>query len=138
MFDSAVLPEDSLRLTFAVSNVEGNYVRGLTRATGVNGDAILTGDTFKANFTGGRIGNLIARGGSALIPNLHQTGTVGLFAVHIDGAMTDAMTLIDMKPLGYATKFGIDPRQTGGSASADLSFKVPMLADLPWTRWASR
>ncbi len=131
MLDQDILPEDSLKVTFGVANIEGTYVKGLTHATGVSGDAILTGDTFKANFTGGRIGNLIARSGSALIPNLHQTGTVGQFAVHIDGAMTDVMTLIDMKPLGYATKFGIDPRQTGGSASADLSFKVPMLADLP-------
>ena len=45
--------------------------------------------------------------------------------------MPDIMTLIDMKPLGYATRFGIDPRQTGGTAGADLAFQVPMLADLP-------
>jgi hypothetical protein len=35
-----------------------------------------------------------------------------------------------MKPLGYPTRFGIDPKQTGGNASADLAFKVPMLADV--------
>ena len=28
-------------------NIEGNYVKGLTHATGVTGDAVLTGDTFK-------------------------------------------------------------------------------------------
>jgi hypothetical protein len=36
-----------------------------------------------------------------------------------------------MKPLNYPTKFGIDPKTTGGRASADLMFTVPMLADLP-------
>ena len=56
---------------------------------------------------------------------------MGQFGVHIDGAMPDVMTLIDMKPLNYPTKFGIDPKTTGGQASADLAFKVPMLADLP-------
>jgi AsmA-like C-terminal region/Protein of unknown function len=131
MLDQNILPEDSLKLTFAMNGIEGNYVSGLTHATGVMGDAILTGDTFKANFTSGQIGPLNASRGSALILNLHQQGTVGQFGVHIDGAMPDVMVLIDMKPLNYPTKFGIDPKTTGGRASADLMFNVPMLADLP-------
>jgi hypothetical protein len=43
--------------------------------------------------------------------------------------MPDVMALIDMKPLNYPTKFGIDPKTTGGRAAADLMFTVPMLAD---------
>ncbi len=131
VLDKAIMPEESLKLTFGMRELEGRYVNGLTHATGVNGDAVMTGDTFRASFSSGRIGTLTASKGAALIPNLHQTGTVGLFNVHIDGAMTDVMTLIDMKPLNYPTKFGIDPKQTGGMASAELAFKVPMLADLP-------
>ena len=131
MLDQAIYPEEALSLTFAMKDIEGDYVKGLTRATGVTGDAILTGDTFKASFTSGHIGPLNASHGTALIPNLHQRGTAGQFGVHIDGAMPDVMALIDMKPLNYPTKFGIDPRTTGGRASADLMFTVPMLADLP-------
>jgi hypothetical protein len=131
LLDQEILPEDSLKLTFGMKNIEGNYVRGLTHATQVTGEAILTGDTFKASFTGGKIGPLTVSRGTALIPNLHVRGTVGQFGVHVDGSMPDIMTLIDMKPLGYPTRFGIDPRQTGGTASADLAFQVPMLADLP-------
>lgn len=131
MLDQEILPEDSLKMTFSMHNLEGNYVSGLTHATGVAGDAVVTGDTFKAAFSGGRIGSLVASRGTALIPNLHQTGTAGQFGVHIDGAMPDVMTLIDMKPLNYPTKFGVDPKTTGGRASADLMFTVPMLADLP-------
>jgi hypothetical protein len=131
MLDQPVLPEDSLKFTFALRGVEGTYVHGLTHATGVNGNAVMTGDTFKADFSGGRIGALTIRNGAALIPELNKAGTVGQFTVHVDGAMSDVMTLIDMKPLRYPTKFGIDPKQTGGAVSADLAFKVPMLANLP-------
>jgi Protein of unknown function/AsmA-like C-terminal region len=131
MLDQDIFPEESLSLTFGMRNVEGNFVTGLTHATQVNGTAVLTGDTFRANFTSGRIGPLIARSGSALIPNLHVHGTVGEFNVHVDGAMPDVMALIDMKPLNYPTRFGIDPKTTNGQASTDLIFKVPMLADLP-------
>ncbi len=129
--DQQVLPEESVKMTFSMQGVEGSYINGLTHATGVNGDALLTGDTFRASFTAGRIGSILASRGTALIPDLHKVGTVGSFTVHVDGAMPDIMRLIDMAPLNYARRFGIDPRQTAGAAGADLSFQVPMLADLP-------
>lgn len=131
LLDQEILPEESMKLTFSMRNLEGSYVKGLTRATGVNGDAVMTGDTFRASFSSGRVGNLVATRGTALIPTLHKVGTVGEFGVHIEGTMPEVMTLIDMKPLNYPTKFGIDPKQTGGTAAADLMFKVPMLANLP-------
>ncbi|HEX3756851.1 MAG TPA: DUF3971 domain-containing protein [Rhizomicrobium sp.] len=130
LLDQPVLPDDSMTLTFPIQGVEGNYLSGLTHATQVSGEATLTGDTFTANFTGGRVGPLIARAGRAVISDLHHHGTIGEFSVHVDGAMPDVMALIDMKPLGYPTRFGIDPRQTHGAVSADLDFHVPMLKDV--------
>ena len=131
MLDQDILPEDSLLLTFGMKGIEGSYVKGLTHAVGVDGDARMTGDTFKAVFSNGHIGTLMLSKGTALIPTLHKVGTVGEFGVHIEGAMPEVMALIDMKPLRYPTKFGIDPKQTRGASRADLMFKVPMLADLP-------
>jgi hypothetical protein len=131
VLDRDILPEESVHMTFAMQDVEGSYIKGLTHATGVAGNALLTGDTFRASFSGGRIGPIQVSRGTALIPNLHKVGTVGSFGVHVDGAMPDIMRLIDMAPLNYARKFGVDPGQTGGTASADLSFDVPMLANLP-------
>lgn len=130
VLDQDVLPDDTLKLTFPIGGVEGNYVSGLTHLTNVAGKATLLGDSFSADFDGGRIGNLVVRDGHAVIPTLHVHGTAGKFTAHVDGQMPDIMTLIDMKPLGYATRFGIDPRQTRGTAGVDLAFSVPMLQDL--------
>jgi hypothetical protein len=130
MFDQPALPDDSLKLSFAMRGIEGSYLKGLSHVTGVSGDALLTGDTFAANFTAGHVGAITVSNGKAEIPNLHQHGTAGIFTVHADGAMPDIMTLIDMKPLSYPTRFGIDPKETHGTASADLAFKVPMLKDV--------
>jgi hypothetical protein len=127
MLDEAVLPDDSMRLSFPMSGVEGNYVTGLTHLTQVSGTATLTGDNFSADFSGGRVGPLIVTRGHALIPTLHEHGTTGEFSAHVEGPMTDVMTLIDMKPLGYPTRFGVDPKQTAGNASIDLGIRVPML-----------
>ena len=131
MLDQPILPDDALKLSFAMDGVEGNYVRGLTHLSDVAGSATLLGDTFTADFNSGRVGNIQIRGGHAVIPTLHVTGTVGTFSAHADGTMGDIMNLIDMKPLNYPTRFGVDPAQTKGQASVDLAFKVPMLADLP-------
>ena len=68
MLDQDALPDASMKLTSPMSGVEGSYVKGLTHLTGVSGNATLLGDTFTANFDGGRVGNLIVRGGHALIP----------------------------------------------------------------------
>ena len=130
MLDQDLVPDSAFKLTFAMNGVEGNYVAGLTHVTGVSGNAVLLGDTFTADFSGGHVGNLVVRDGHALIPALHVHGTPGQFTAHVDGQMPDIMTLVDMKPLGYATRFGIDPKQTHGTASTDLSFTVPMLEDL--------
>ena len=130
LLDQDLLPDESLKLTFPITGVEGNYVKGLTHMTGVSGIATLLGDTFTADFDGGRVGNLSVRGGHAIIPTLHLHGTAGHFTAHVDGQMTEVMTLIDMKPLGYPTRFGIDPRLTKGAVSTDLTFDVPMLQDL--------
>ncbi|HEX4117266.1 MAG TPA: AsmA-like C-terminal region-containing protein [Rhizomicrobium sp.] len=130
VLDQDLLPDEDLKLTFAMSGIEGNYVTGLTHLTGVSGNAVLLGDTFTADFNSGRVGNLAVRDGHAMIPTLHAHGTVGRFTAHVDGQMPDIMALVDMKPLGYATRFGIDPKQTHGAASTDLSFTVPMLEDL--------
>lgn len=130
LLNQEVLPDDSLQLSFPLTGVEGNYVDGLTHLTDVSGHAALSGDTFTADFDSGRIGNLTVRDGHAVIPNLHLRGTVGQFTAHVDGQMSDIMTLIDMQPLGYPTRFGIDPQKTKGSASVDLAFQVPMLQNL--------
>ena len=131
MMDQPILPDESMKLSFAMSGMEGNYVTGLTHLTNVSGTATLLGDSFSADFSGGRIGNILVRSGRAVIPTLHVVGTVGIFSAHADGSMGDIMRLIDMKPLNYPTRFGIDPAQTKGQASVDMVFKVPMLANLP-------
>ena len=130
MLDQEILPDDALKLTFPMTGVEGSYIKGLTHLTGVSGNATLLGDTFTADFDGGRVGNLTVRNGHAVIPTLHIHGTTGQFTAHVDGQMPDIMALIDMQPLGYPTRFGIDPKQTHGTASTDLSLNVPMLQDL--------
>lgn len=131
MLDQPVLPDSAVTLSFAMNGIEGNYVTGLTHLTNVTGTATLLGDSFSADFSGGRVGNILVKSGHAVIPAVHVHGTAGVFTAEAEGGMTDIMHLIDMKPLGYPTRFHIDPNQTKGQAEVQMSFTVPMLANLP-------
>ena len=129
-FDGEALPDDSVSVTFPFERVTAHYLRGLTPLTGARGDATLTGDTFRVRAPAGNVGPLVVTAGDAFIPNLHIHGAPGTFKAHVDGNVSDVLTLIDLPPLGYATRFNLKPTSAVGRASLDLNFVVPMRREL--------
>jgi hypothetical protein len=128
--DQATVPDGALLMTFPITNAEANYVTGLTHLTGIAGTARLTGNSFSADFSRARIGPLLVSRGRAVIPDLSAPGSPGDISAHVDGSMSDILRLTDRKPLGYPTRFGIDPDQTTGKAGVDMKFHVPMRKNL--------
>jgi hypothetical protein len=128
--DLPALPNDALSVTFTFQGVTGTYIKGLTPATQATGSGKLSGDTFAGEVTSARVGPLLASNGHVNIPNLHVHGTVGMMTAHVTGQMSDLLTLIDMKPLNYPTRFHINPADTKGTATVDVAVKVPMLHDV--------
>ena len=130
MLDESVLPEDALKVTLPLSGAEANYLEGLTHLTQLRGQALLTGDTFSATIESGRVGPIAVTQGHVLISNLHVPASPGEFTAHVTGSMPDILTLVNMKPLNYATRFGINAATTKGAAVADLSVHMPMRKNL--------
>jgi uncharacterized protein DUF3971/AsmA-like protein len=129
-FDLPKLPDAALLVTFPIANAELGYVHGLTHLTGVFATAKLTGNSFSADVPKGRIGPLALTGGHAVIPDLSADTSIGDIGAHVDGSLTDILKLANLKPLGYPTRFGIDPSTTAGKAGVDLKFRVPMRRNL--------
>jgi hypothetical protein len=127
--DQPVLADGALLLLLPLNGAEVNYVRGLTHLTQVMGTAKLTGDNFSADINSARIGPLVVTKGHATIAELHASG-VGEFTVHVQGGMPDVLTLIDLQPLNYPTRFGISTHDTKGIAGLDLAFQVPLRKNL--------
>lgn len=128
--DAPALPESALDISFPFDNVTGTYIPGLAPATEVSGTGRMTGDTFTADIASGKIGNIKISNGKGIISAIAAPVALGTFTVHVDGEMPDIMTLIDMKPLGYPTRFGIAPADSKGTASVDVMTTVPMLRDV--------
>lgn len=128
--DQEALPEQALSLTFAFGNVTSHYIKGLTPLTGGQGQARLSGDTFRAEVSRAAVGPLAVSKGRVVIPDLHIPGAAGTIGGHVEGKVADVLALIDQEPLGYARRFHIDPASADGQVALDLSFTVPMLKDL--------
>ena len=128
--DLPALPENALSLTFPMSDATITYIHGLTPMTQVQGTGTLTGDTFKATVDTGVVGPLRVTGGTVVIPNLHLRGTQGIASAHVEGNVPDVLALMDQKPLQYPTRFGIRSASAKGTASVDVTVRVPMLRDI--------
>lgn len=128
--DQVALPDRSVEVTFPIRDATIIYIRGVTPMTGIAGSATLSGDTFRADIATGAVGPLTVSNGHVVIPNLHLQGTQGNVTAHVEGSVPQVLALIDQKPLKYPSRFHIRTATAKGTASVDLSVRVPMLRKL--------
>jgi hypothetical protein len=128
--DAPALPEASVDVSIPLSGVTMTYFHQFTPMTNVAGTAHLTGDTFAAKIGGGHIGSIVLSDGSVTIPNLHGSNNVVDIVAHGEGKLSDILTLIDMEPLHYATRFHLNPKDTLGNSTLDINFHVPTGRDV--------
>jgi len=130
MLSQDALPEEAIALAFPVEGVTANYMTGLTPLTELKGDALLSGNTFQMSVSEARIGPLSAFDGEFVIPNLHIFQPPGYIQASVSGAMADVLALIDMEPLGYPTRFQVEPSAVSGNVVVELDLTVPMRRNL--------
>jgi hypothetical protein len=127
MLDAPALPPEAIAVKFTVSQGELSYIKGLTHMTEVAGTAVVTGTSFRADITGGRIGPQTVKSARFEIPDFNAAEEVGIVTGRIQGAMPDVLALIDMGALRYPTRFGINAASAKGDAVIDLTVKVPLV-----------
>lgn len=124
------LPDDAINLSFPIAGASISYVHSLTPMTNVNGNAQLTGDTFKGQIASANVGRLQVNGAQVAIIGLSTPAVPADITARISGQLIDVLKLIDMKPLQYPTKFHLSPDSARGTIVSDLSFKVPTKHDV--------
>ncbi len=128
--DEDKLAENTVRVFFPFSGVSGTYIRGLPPMTHGVGTGLLSGNTFRADIHTAKIGDIAVSQGAVIISDLSAPVAKGDITAHAEGLVPDILALIDHKPLGYPSRFNIDAADTKGSASVDISTKLPMLRDV--------
>jgi hypothetical protein len=122
-----LIPDDSVQVNFALAQGTITYIRGLTPLTNVTGSAVLSGDAFKATIASANVGPLSVSQGKVTIDDLHVHGTPVIVAAHTTGQLPQYLSLIDMKPLQYPTRFHFNTASAAGAAAFDLLFRVPTI-----------
>lgn len=129
-FDAEFLPDEMMRLDFNFEGLEANYLTGLTHITEGKGQGTLFADTFNLSVESGKVGPIAITGGNVHIGTLHIPRGPGDFKARARGQLKDILALIDKEPLGYPTKFGIDPKTVDGEATIDIALVIPLRKEL--------
>ncbi len=129
-FDVGYIPNDAMRLDFTLEGMTMGFVPGLPPMTDLAGSATLFGDTFEARFDTARIGQIAVSEGRMLTEDLHIRGTFGVFDAVASGPLPDVLSLLDLGPFGYPSRYGVDPAKTGGRGGVRLHVALPLRRNL--------
>ncbi len=111
------------------SGVTVHYFRPMAPVLDVNGDIRFDASQFVIKVNSGGLRDLVVEEGVIAI-NLAGPEQVANIDITITGSVSDALTVLDMEPLGYATALGIDPRQMGGEQRTNATFRIPLRRNL--------
>jgi len=103
-----------------------NYMSPLPPARKVRGSATFSQDRFDFTVTAGDFAGLkVERATIAMTGLLANEQRAKIDGV-LQGALRDALTLVDSPPFRYAQKLGMTPGQVSGTAAINLSFDFPL------------
>lgn len=85
---------------------------------------------FRLDITHGRVGDLRVTGGDVDFLHLDRHPQVADINLSIDGPLREALRLVDSKPLGYVSRYGLGIEGVRGSTSTRLAISFPLLGSL--------
>ncbi|MBC7951404.1 MAG: AsmA-like C-terminal domain-containing protein [Rhodospirillaceae bacterium] len=107
-----------------------NYLKPMPVVKNAAAVATFDASNFRISVKGGELYGLRLLDGTIVLSGLDQIDQFADIDVTIAGPATDALKVIDHKPLRYASALGIDPATVGGDATTRLKLKFPLLKDL--------
>ncbi len=120
----------ALNASLQAANIDVTYLGKLPPVEGVGGALTYTHSDGRLAMTlqDGRVrGGLTVPSGTISITGLKAKDQHMALAMAIEGPVTEALSLLDQPPLGFMKRFGIDPKQSQGSAQINLRMGFPLL-----------
>lgn len=121
---------DSLDGTMAASDTTVAYLGELPPATEVAANARFGRTRFDIEIESGAVGGLTIHSGVATLTEVDTVDPFADIELFVDGPFNDVLSLIDRKPLEFASQLGLSPARTGGWAATRLHLFLPMEKDL--------
>lgn len=130
---------DKKTKNLAMTNLEGkgtvidsnlNYLKGMPDIKNMYGTVYFYPDKLKVDIDKGISEGVILTGGNVLLYDLDKYDNFADINLITTSSITDALRLIDNKPLNYASDMGIDPASIQGEAETNLSLKFELKNNL--------
>jgi AsmA-like C-terminal region/Protein of unknown function len=125
---------ESVKGEMATTGLTVHYLRPMPPITDGTATATFDAKSFDADITGGRVGNIQLKKGYLHITGLDAEDQFIKVGGDVASALPDALTLLDNPRLGYATKLGLRPADSGGDAQVSLDFNFPAEKSLGFDR----
>lgn len=123
---SGVLKPDAFTLDFDYAGLGIDYLKPMPRLTGVKGTARLTPHTIRFAVAAGQAGGLQLSEGDVLLSGLHEKDQFADISFLAAGNVRDVLRLVDSKPLGFVSRFGVKPDATSGAANVRTKLHFPL------------
>lgn len=136
---SASVPEDDLEAveihsvtgSLKYSGLDIHFLRPMPPITEVEGTANFDAAGMHFQPTGGRLGELEVQPSDIKIGGFDRDGPESMsIRSRVEGPVRDALLLLNHERLKLIDNLGIEPEDTGGTATTDLSFDFPLIAAL--------
>lgn len=128
-------PPDMFTADFAVDGAATTFMAGLPPVSGMKAKAHMTADGIEVVIAAGQVdmgeaGIVALNDGVAKITDFSKRDQTGDISFTASGPVRAALTMLDMPPLGYAAKIGVDPAKTAGTQQTKARFVLPLVAEL--------
>ena len=120
--------------TFKARDLTVHYLRPMPPIEHGVATASFDAKQFTAKIEGGDVGNIKLGQGDLLITGLDQEDQFISVGGNVTSPMTDALTLLDHKRLGYASKLGLKPESATGDVATKIQFDFPAEKDLTFAQ----
>lgn len=124
-------------LDFQFEGLEAHYLRPMPPISQAKGTGSLRPQFFELWVDEGVIAdpannlNVKVAALHGLIDHLDQKGDqVADLLLALDTSVPQLLTLLDYKPLGYATSFGVSPQSITGQMRGKVRFRIPLIKNL--------
>ncbi|MDB5394122.1 MAG: hypothetical protein JWM91_1628 [Rhodospirillales bacterium] len=115
---------------FDYSGMEVHYFPTLPPIRSITGHATFDASRLDLGMESGTLGDLAVSKGSASITGLDKTEQAIDIGLSLQGAVKSVLTILDMKPLGYAHDLGLAPEAVGGRMNMRVNFAFPLVKSL--------
>ena len=125
--ESKRFSESSAVGSFAFEDASIHYLRPMPSVAGVDGTAHFTGDSLDITMSGGRIAEIAAPHGTAMLSDIHTAQPQMSVMVEAEGPMSDALALLDHPRLGLVKMIDLPLARAGGTVHTLFALDLALL-----------